>query len=143
MPKNRIRLIIASPPGLVFDGEADYVTFRCIDGDMGVKPGHLDCAVVLGSGALRIFRGKEQTDIFSVLGGYAVVRQNTVYVLSEFAEHPDDIDRAKAEQQRNRMRLLLKEKDSDVDINHAQKALRQALVRLDVSSYSVGRHLHK
>ena len=52
--EKKINLKITTPRGLKFVEKADMLIMRCIDGDLGVLPGHAPVSVVLGDGILRI-----------------------------------------------------------------------------------------
>jgi F-type H+-transporting ATPase subunit epsilon len=129
--KNRIHLQIITPRGLKFDQWADMLIFRCIDGDMGVLPGHDHATVAMGDGILRIIDGDAQQKL-AVFGGVATVQNNTVKILTTIAQRPDEIDRDRAERDRRRMDPLLQEKADDLQIQSYQVLLRRALVRIEV-----------
>ena len=50
--KKKIDLNITTPRGLKFQEKADMIIMRCIDGNLGVLPGHEPTAV-LGDGIFR------------------------------------------------------------------------------------------
>lgn len=50
MADNKINLTITTPRGVKFQEEADRLIMRCIDGELGVLPGHQPLKAVLGDG---------------------------------------------------------------------------------------------
>lgn len=79
---NTFPLIISSPTGNLFEGEAEMLTLRGIDGDLAVMAGHIpfitsvrpcDCKVVLEDGTEKI----GHTD-----GGLLTVSRDNVTLLS-------------------------------------------------------------
>lgn len=110
------------------------VIVRSLNGDMGVLPGHEPTSAVLGDGILRIIDGKAEQKI-AVFGGLAEVQNDAVNILTKFAEWPEDIDRARAENDRKKAEMLLQERADDLKIQSYQVLLRRALVRIEVSIY--------
>jgi F-type H+-transporting ATPase subunit epsilon len=132
----RLRLKIATPQRLLYDGEADMVILRASTGDMGILPGHHRVSAIMGYGALKIVDGENKSEL-AVMGGLAQVSGDSVTVLSETAEWPGDIDRLRAEAALERAKHRLAQKNSDVDMQRAELSLRRALVRIEVSSYPI------
>jgi len=134
MPK-QLRLKIITPLRVLYDGGADMVILRGEGGDMGILPGHEARAAVLGYGPLRIFADGGENRELAILGGFAEISNDTVTVLSDAAEWPDEIDRVRAEAAKERARQRIQQKNSDTDMKRAELSLRRALVRIEVSSY--------
>ncbi len=132
----RIHLQIITPRGLKFDRWAKMVIFRCIDGNMGILPGHEAISTVLGDGILRII-GEEGAaeEKIAVFGGIATVENNTVMLLTSIAQRPEEIDLARAERDKEEMEQFLQEREDDVEMQGYQVLLRRALVRIEVSAY--------
>ncbi|MCL2152253.1 MAG: ATP synthase F1 subunit epsilon [Oscillospiraceae bacterium] len=89
MATDKMRLRIVTPKNVKFDGDADMVILRCVSGDMGVLPRHETYSAVLDSGALRILNNKEDRKIV-LSGGLAQIRDNTVTVLTNDAQWPEE-----------------------------------------------------
>lgn len=137
MSQNKLHLRLLTPHEVVYEDEVDSVILRCMDGDRGILPGHTPSAVTLGYGSMRIFKEQEQTGVFAVLGGFAVVEGDRLTVLSEMAGLPEKIDEAKIVKARDLAEKKLQERHSENEIQRAETALRRALVQMDVSSYSI------
>ena len=108
------------------------VIMRCVDGDMGVLPGHEATSVALGDGILRIITGAEE-ERMALFGGVAVVEDRTVRILTSIAQRPEEIDLMRAETDREQAELLLQERADDLRMQGQQVLLRRALVRIEVS----------
>ena len=134
MAKEKLRLRVATPECVKYDGDAEMIIMRCITGDMGILPKHEPCSTVLDYGILRIVdEGSERR--MAVFGGIAQVLNNQVTVLANDAQWPEDIDIAMAEAERDNTARRLQE---DVDILEIQKdqiRMRRSLVQIEVSSY--------
>ena len=129
----QLRLRVLTPTETKIDQLVNMVIMRCIDGDMGVLPGHQAHMCVLDIGVLRVLnRGRERR--LAVFGGIAEVRQDVVTVLTEEAHWPRDIDKARAEEARDHLQRVIREKESDRELCQDQILLRRALVQVEVSS---------
>ena len=94
--KKKITLNITTPRGLKYVEQADMLIMRCVDGDLGVLPGHAPVSAVLGDGILRIFNnGGEQK--LAVFGGIVGINDTTVNMFTTIAQRPEEIDRERAE----------------------------------------------
>ncbi len=128
-----LTLRVITPDHIVLDTPASSVKVPGVDGLMGILPRHAQMITALDVGLLTYTHdGKEHT-IF-VSGGFAEVRQNTVRVVSEAGEEPDEIDEDRAKKSEERARTRLDEMrtvagKSDVDLLRAEAALRRALMR--------------
>jgi len=75
-----------------------------------------------------------------VSGGFCEVRGNTVRIVSEAGERPEEIDKARAEEARKRAEERIAEArklppTAEVDLVRAEAALRRALFRLHVRDH--------
>lgn len=86
---------VVTPDKLVFDGEAERVFARGIDGDFAVLHNHIPMMTPLGVGELRIDRNGERLFI-AIDNGIFEVSNNHINVLSNDAMMADDIDVARA-----------------------------------------------
>jgi len=132
----KLRLRIVTPARIKVDEDIDMVIMRCITGDMGVMPGHEAHSAALNYGILRIMNEGVERRI-AVYGGVASIQNNVLTILTNDAEWPEDIDRARAEADLEAAERRLQEKAGDIDIQHDQVLLRRALVQIEVSSYTL------
>lgn len=137
MTDKGVKIKIYTPSKLVLDDVVDFVILRTNEGDMGVMPGHEPYSALLDYGMLRMFVEKAETGVFMVLGGFVTVMNNEVVVLSDMAERPEELQTALDALEREREANLLREATSDLDIQRAEMVLRQSLVQMDISSYSI------
>jgi len=131
----KLCLKIITPAQVKVEEFVDMVIMRCIDGDMGILPGHDALSTALDLGILRIINDGNERKI-AVYGGLAAVRDNILIILTHDAEWPGDIDRARAEVDRENAERRLQERTDDIEIQHDQILLRRALVQIEVSSYT-------
>ena len=87
----------------------------------------------LDVGALSYREGGEDRELF-VSGGFCEVRGDTVRIVSEAGETPEEIDEARAEAAAERARKRISEarRTAQIDLMRAELALRRATFRLRV-----------
>jgi F-type H+-transporting ATPase subunit epsilon len=66
----------------VWEGEADMVVARTVDGELGILPGHTPLLGVLTEGEVRIKAG-DATHTASVDGGFLSVDRDKVIIIAE------------------------------------------------------------
>ena len=81
-----LHIEIATPEKLVVDQQADYAEIPGKDGYMGILPGHAALLSELGHGKLTLTTGRQETESFTITGGYVEVRDNHVRVLADGVE---------------------------------------------------------
>jgi len=130
-----VHLKVITPAKILVERDTEMVVLRTSEGDMGVMAGHVPQAVIMGVGVLRIMGEGDDEERLAVLSGFAEIIDDQVIVLSDDAEWPEEIDRARAEAAKERAAKRIAEHSAEVDITRAELALRRALVRIEVSSY--------
>ena len=126
-------LKIVTLDGLVYDGSAEELIIRTVDGDLGILAGHVNCVAALGMGrATVIMDGKKR--YAACIGGMVSVVNGAVTLVPTTFEWAEDIDLKRAEAAADRAKATLSNKDSsDADIRLAQARLKRALVRSSVA----------
>ncbi|HET7518312.1 MAG TPA: F0F1 ATP synthase subunit epsilon, partial [Actinomycetes bacterium] len=98
MPRLEVHLV--TPEREVWSGEADFVTARGVDGDLGVLPGHAPLLAALAVGPVYIDAGGSRTAV-AVDGGFLDVARDgdvtRVDILAEHAVLPDELAQDPAE----------------------------------------------
>ena len=92
---------VVSPDKLVFDGEAERVFARGIDGDFAVLYNHIPMMTPLGVGELRIEMQGESSYV-AIESGILEISNNHINVLSNDAMMAEDIDVARAKMELER-----------------------------------------
>jgi len=136
MGEKKLRLQIVTPTLMKVDEGADMVIMRCVDGEMGVMPGHKPLSTVLDYGVLRVFNNGAENKI-AVYGGLAMIKNNLLTVLTSGADWPEEIDYSQATADREQARQRLQEKVDDMEIQNDEVLLRRALVQIEVSSQAI------
>ena len=80
----------------MFDGEVEEIVAPGELGEFGVLPGHVPFLSALFPGRLRFRAEGSGETVFIIHGGLADVKDDTVSVLTDLAERPEDVDGAAA-----------------------------------------------
>lgn len=127
------QLEIVTPEKLVVKEVAEEVQIPGRTGYLGILPGHAPLITELAVGAIT-YRARGESKTLSVAWGFAEVLQDKVTILAETAEHPEEIDVARAQKAKERAEQRLKSNDPEVDYDRAEDALQRAETRLKVAT---------
>lgn len=132
---NKLKLNILTPRGVKFKREADSLSMRAIDGDLGILPNHIPMTSVLGDGILTIVNNgiEEKLALFE---GIIEARNNFVNILTTIAQRPEEIDIERARMEKEEAENLIKEGQDDFLIKSSLVEIRRALVRIEVGVHS-------
>ncbi len=121
---------VVSPENILFEGEAEMVVCRPVDGEIAFLPGHEPFVGALGAFPVRIIRADAPEIAIAVHGGFVEFSENRVTVLSDVAELPDQIDvgRAQAAKEAAERRLA-----TDPEDLVAVEALTRANLRIEAA----------
>ena len=126
-------LKIVTLDGLVYDGMAEELIVRTVNGDMGILACHINCVAALGMGrATVMIDGKKRYG--ACIGGMVTVVNGAVTLVPTTFEWAEDIDLQRAENAAERANALISSKDiSNVELRLAEARLKRALVRSSVA----------
>ena len=126
-------LQIVTPDRIAFDGEAEKIIVRTVNGDVCILPHHIDYAVPLAIGEAKVTDGEGNTRSAACNGGMLSVHDNQVKVLAVTYEWKDDIDLERAKlAEANAQELLQSLKHEDRDFRVAEARLKRAMTRIRV-----------
>ena len=129
----RLLLEIVTPERKVLTREVDEVNLPGVNGEMGILPGHTELLSVLRPGPLT-FRDGQDTDLYSIAGGFAEVGHEKVVVLADAAESAAEIDIARAEAALGKAEKKISDLEvSDESYAHAEAAFARASVRIEIA----------
>lgn len=125
-------LQIVTADGLSFDGDAESILVRTIDGDVCILARHIDYVTALGVGEARVtVEGK--TRRAACMGGMLAVTGGRVRVVASAFEWQDKIDVARAQKALERAESAIAGANTTEDKRFAEAALKRAQVRLRVA----------
>lgn len=132
-----LTLRVITPEEIVLDVQTASVQVPATDGGIGILPRHAPMVAALGVGELDWHGSSGATESMFIAGGFAEVRDDTVRVVTEASERPEDIDieraRGAAERARSRLKEAAHDRAAAVDALRAEASLRRALMRMRVA----------
>ena len=124
---------VITPERKVYEDDVDMVVAPGSEGYLGILPHHAPLLTALGPGEFRVKKGGIEEHL-AVFGGFMDVRGDRVVVLTEAAEHVEEIDAQRAQEARDRAQQALAAVGMDPAAEaRARAALQRALIRLRVS----------
>src|ERR1700729_1684590 len=92
-----VRLV--TPDRILLDATADAVELPSMSGYLEALYGHAPLLAELGAGEVRLHGGNSGDQKFFVAWGFVEVLPERVTILAETALHPEEIDKAEAQQE--------------------------------------------
>lgn len=132
MAENVFELKIISPDEVFYEGEASFLEFVSVEGEMGVYKNHIPLTTILEPCVMRIHNGDEVKKA-AILGGFLEILQEKITVLAEEAQWPDEIDVERAREAKKRAEERLERKEDSIDVLRAEAALKRAMARINVA----------
>ncbi|MBK8724673.1 MAG: ATP synthase F1 subunit epsilon [Holophagaceae bacterium] len=124
-------LEVITPDKKVFCGHVSEVRFSTrYRGQYGILPGHTPLITLVGSGLLQFtIHGLEHW--MTLFGGIVEVRDDRVAILARESETVDTLDLDEIHAGRQMAEKALREAQTEQDLEIAQVALEQSMVRLE------------
>ncbi|MBR4767981.1 MAG: ATP synthase F1 subunit epsilon [Lachnospiraceae bacterium] len=128
---NLLRLRVITPERAFYEGDVSMVEFNTSEGEIGVLPGHIPLTVVIAPGIITIHEegGIKEAALHA---GFAEILKDSVTIMAEIIEWPDEIDLKRAEEARDRAEERLRTRTPETDEARASTALRRAMARINV-----------
>lgn len=123
-------LRIITPDRTFYEGEAYMVEFNTTEGQLGIFKNHIPITVVIKPGVLTI-KGEEVLTA-ALHSGFAEILQDSITILAEVIEWPNEIDESRAEAARERAQKRIDEHSAQTDVARAEAALSRAMTRINV-----------
>lgn len=128
-------LHIVATDRIIFEGEAEYVKVKTLEGQITVYPGHIPYVAILDIAPLYV--KTKDSDVerqLAVSSGYIMIEDKSeVIIVTDIAEWAEEIDATRAQDEADRARRLLEGKDLG-DLSRAEISLRKALNRLSIKN---------
>lgn len=118
----------------IFDEKVEAVYLPTQMGEIGILPNHVSLVTNLAEGEIKIEKNKETLYVVCT-GGFAQVSPDKVLVLTDAAEHAEEIDIEKAEEAKKRAEETMRKKGlAEPQYQEAALALRRSLLQIKVAS---------
>lgn len=125
-------LKIIEPDGMFYEGQASFLEFASVMGEMGVYANHIPLTTILTPGVVKI-HNDGQVKKAAVMGGFIEIQKDRITVMAENAEWPDEIDVERARAAKKRAEERLQKKDAGLDTARAEAALKRAMARISAA----------
>jgi len=124
-------LRIITPDRIFFEEPVEMVEFNTTEGEIGIYPNHVPTTVIVAPGILTITQADGQKEA-ALHAGFAEILQDSVTILAEVIEWPEEIDAERAEEAKERAEKRLASRTPETDVARAETALRRAMARIEV-----------
>ena len=124
-------LEIISPERTFYKGEVNFLELTTSEGEVGIYKNHIPMTNVIVPGIVTIHEADGVKEA-AVHSGFMVILQDSVKIMAEVAEWPDEIDENRANEAKLRAERRLKDKGSGIDVARAEAALKRSLTRLNL-----------
>ena len=131
MADNNFQLRIITPDRVFYEGPVEMVEFNTTEGQVGILPGHIPLTVIVKPGILHITEADGKKDA-ALHSGFAEILPESITILAEIIEWPDEIDGNRAEEALERAKERLTNRNAETDIARAETALQRAIARIEV-----------
>lgn len=127
---NEFAVRVITPDRTFFEGTATMVEFNTTEGEIGIYKHHIPMTVIVKPGVLTITG--EEVKKAALHSGFVEILGDSVTILAEVIEWPDEIDDMRAAAARERAEKRLTERDPKTDIARAETSLLRAMARINV-----------
>ena len=124
-------LEIISPERTFYKGDVSFLELTTSEGEVGIYKNHIPMTNVIVPGIVTIHEADGVKEA-AVHSGFMVILQDSVKIMAEVAEWPDEIDENRANEAKIRAERRLKDKASEIDVARAEAALKRSLTRLNL-----------
>lgn len=122
-----MRLKIVAPERIFYEGDTTFLEFTTTEGEMGIYPQHIPLTAIIAPGVLKIHEGDTVKEA-ALMSGFVQILKDSVTILAESVEWPDEIDANRAKEAEIRARRRIND-DDGIDMDRAELALKRALIR--------------
>lgn len=125
-------LKIIEPNGMFYEGQASFLEFSSVMGEMGVYANHIPLTTILAPGVVKI-HNDGQVKKAAVMGGFIEIQKDKITVMAEDANWPEEIDIERAMAAKKRAQERLEKKETGLDVVRAEAALKRAMARISAT----------
>ena len=134
---NTFRLDILAADRPFYKGQCEYLQVPISDGQYGILAHHRNAIAAIVPGMLRLRPPDGEEQIAAVSQGLIKVESNTVLLLVDTIERPEEIDANRARREAEEAREAIVQKQSIQSYYTAQSQMARALNRLRVKEQQI------
>jgi len=128
-----LRIEIVTAERTILQDEAEMLIAPGIEGQLGILPRHAPLLTALEPGEVRLKKSGADASFLVVSGGFLEIRDDTVTILADAAEHAEEIDVPRAEEAMRRAEERIRMRGADIDLERALRASRRATIRIKIA----------
>lgn len=126
-------LTVATPGGMVFDGEVERVVVRTISGDVGILAGHSNYVAPLAIGGIAVVTADSTRKTGAIAGGLIKVDREKTTILTNACEWAEEIDVERAKRAAERAKQYLEAPTELHTEEVARIKLQRAINRINIA----------
>ena len=130
--ENLMKVKIITPDRIFYEGEASFVEMVTSEGEVGIYKNHIPMTMILVPGIISITEA-DGMKYAALHAGFVEILQNSIIVMAEVAEWPEEIDLQRAEEAKIRAERRLGDSDENINTRRAELALRRSLARIELT----------
>ncbi|MCI5622585.1 MULTISPECIES: ATP synthase F1 subunit epsilon [Anaerostipes] len=134
MADNLMKLEVTTPERTFYQGDVRMVELTTTEGDVGIYPKHIPMTMIVAPGVLTITESDGTKKEAALMKGFLEITGDSMSILAEVAEWPDEINLERARKAKERAKRRLAAKDANTDYVRAEMALKRALIREKISN---------
>lgn len=127
---NSFRVKIIAPDRLFYEGDVEMIELTTTEGQIGVYKGHIPLTAVIAPGVVRVYEVDGVVKSAALISGFVEILPDSVEVLAEIVEWPDEIDLHRAEEAKVRAERRIAEKATETNMARAELSLKRAVARI-------------
>ncbi len=131
--EKKFHLTITTPNRDFYSGDVIMVELNTTEGQIGILKNHIPLTSVLSPGACYIHVTDEDIKVCALHSGFVEILQDSMNILAEVAEWPDEIDVERAKEAQIRAQRRLAEVPTGVNIARATLALKRSAARIEAA----------
>lgn len=118
--------------GTKWSGEANEVTLKTANGQLGILPHHEPLTAIAAAGPVEIHPKGGKPELFASFGGLLEVTADTTRLLADEAEHADELIQEEITAALTKAEQLKANARSKHELHRAQQLIDRHAVRLEV-----------
>lgn len=122
---------LSTPDAVLFDDEAELVSFETPDGEIGVMANHMPLVSLISPGIMTI-KSKSGDQTLATGEGFVKTSDNKVQAFAQTAEFAESIDEERAIEAKKQAEDLMAKKEDEVSLADATALLERNVARLKV-----------
>lgn len=130
--ENLMKVKIITPDRIFYEGEASFVEMVTSEGEVGIYKNHIPMTMILVPGIISITEA-DGMKYAALHAGFVEILQDSIIVMAEVAEWPEEIDLQRAEEAKIRAERRLGDSDENINTRRAELALRRSLARIELT----------